>query len=390
MTPPSPLRTSHSERILVRGVNWLGDAVVTTPALLRLRQARPGAHIALLTPEKLAGLWTHHPAIDAVLTFAQNDSLWRVARKLRQGQFQIGLALPNSHRSALELWLAGIPQRVGCATRLRSWLLTRCVPPRTGILRMRKRSLVEIRRLIAAGAVEASNSAPCPPLSGAAHHLHHYLHLAAALGANPEALPPFLDVHPEEVEAARQKFLLDDRAPWFALNPGAEYGPAKRWPRERFVAAAAEIQKRAGGRWVVCGGRGDVELAADITAELTRDPARHPRQAPVNLAARTSLRELCALLKGCRLLLTNDTGPMHVAAAVGTPVVAIFGSTSPELTGPGLPAVSTNLLLQSNAACSPCFRRRCPIDFRCMTGISVARVVEAVLNALNSSHEKNL
>src|SRR5437867_6088463 len=87
-----------AERILVRGVNWLGDAVMTTPALLRLRQARPGAHIALLTPEKLAGLWTHHPAIDAVLTFAQHDSLWRVARKLRQRQIQIGLALPNSHR----------------------------------------------------------------------------------------------------------------------------------------------------------------------------------------------------------------------------------------------------------------------------------------------------
>ena len=114
--------------------------------------------------------------------------------------------------------------------KLASWLLTRCVPPRTGILRMRKRSLVEIRRLIAAGAVEASNSAPCPSLSGAAHHLHHYLHLAAALGANPEALPPFLDVPPEEVEAARQKFLLDDRAPWFALNPGAEFGPAIRLP----------------------------------------------------------------------------------------------------------------------------------------------------------------
>jgi len=119
MSPLVGRRAPSSERILVRGVNWLGDAVMTTPALLRLRQARPDAHITLFTPEKLADLWKEHPAVDAVLTFSRRETLWRIARRLRQGQFQIGLALPNSHRSALELWLAHIPQRIGHAAQAR-------------------------------------------------------------------------------------------------------------------------------------------------------------------------------------------------------------------------------------------------------------------------------
>ena len=119
MSNASPPTLADPHRILVRGVNWLGDAVMTTPALMRLREARPDARITLLTLEKLAGLWTRHPSIDTLLTFAKNESAWSVARKLRLGSFQSGLALPNSHRSALELWLAGIPQRIGCAAPAR-------------------------------------------------------------------------------------------------------------------------------------------------------------------------------------------------------------------------------------------------------------------------------
>jgi heptosyltransferase II len=372
------------ERLLLRGVNWLGDAVMTTPALVRLREAQPRARITLLTHAKLSELWTRHPAVDAVLTFSDRDTVWTVSRKLREQKFQAGVAFPNSHRSALELWLARIPQRVGYAAPLRDWLLTRRVRPRSDFVPMRKRSAAEIKRLVAAGAALATGERQhLPP--PAVHHLHQYLQLVAALGANPEPLPPRLEVAAEEIAAIRGKFLPDEGAPCFALNPGAAYGPAKRWPRERFVAAAAEIQRRAGARWVLCGGKSDFELAADITAELARHAARLAQPAPVNLAGRTTLRELCALLKHCRVLLTNDTGPMHLAAAVGTPVVAIFGSTSPELTGPGLPGDAHHHLLTSAAACSPCFRRECPIDLRCMTGISVERVAESVLNACASS-----
>jgi heptosyltransferase-2 len=160
---------------------------------------------------------------------------------------------------------------------------------------------------------------------------------------------------------------------WLALNPGAEYGPAKRWPAERFIAAAQEIQQRTGCRWLVLGGKGDMELAGSITGKLSGS---------VNLAGRTSLRELCAVLKLSRVLLTNDTGPMHVGAALGTKTVALFGSTSPELTGPGVPGGEQPGIVKGAAPCAPCFLRDCPIDFRCMLSIETNRGVAAVLQAL--------
>jgi heptosyltransferase-2 len=163
----------------------------------------------------------------------------------------------------------------------------------------------------------------------------------------------------------------------FGLNPGAEYGPAKRWPVERFIAAAREIQKQTNCVWLIFGSKDDKAIAEQIQSAIGN------RQSAIfNFAGRTSLRELIALLKLCRVLLTNDSGPMHVAAALGTPVVAPFGSTSPELTGPGLPGDLRHRLLKSDAPCSPCFLRECPIDLRCMNGISAERVVEAVVELL--------
>jgi len=366
----------RNPRILVRGVNWLGDAVMSTPALLRLRESRPDAHITLLTQEKLADLWQGHPALNAALTFAARESLWSVARRLREGNFQTALALPNSLRCALELWLARIPQRIGFSSPGRNWFFTQRVPARAGFVKMRKRSIAEINRLTAPDSSDASTAARRAQPPDAAHHLHHYLHLAAALGANPEPLPPFLAVTREEVEAVQRKFSLGADAPWFGLNPGAEYGPAKRWLPDRFLAAAIETQKQSNCRWLILGGPADAALATGLAQGLS---GAFPSAPPMNLAGKTTLRELCALLKRCRVLLTNDTGPMHVAAAVGTPVVALFGSTSPQLTGPGLPGEPRHRLLHSTAACSPCFRRECPIDFRCMTAISVERVVTTIL-----------
>ena len=359
-------------RILVRGVNWLGDAVMTTPALLRLREARPDAHTTLLTHAKLADLWRGHPAVDAVITFAEGEGVFQIARRLRAKQFDTALVLPNSPRSALEVFLARIPVRIGYAQPWRNFFLTQAIPARPGAVAMHKRSGAEIKRLIAG---EKSTEEKIP---ATAHQLHHYLHLAAALGAKTEPLAPRVVVSTQEVEAIRQRFQIPGGVPVFGLNAGAEYGPAKRWPLERFVAAAVALQKRTGCAWLIFGGPGDVQLADDLAAALTRQA---PAAAVFHLAGRTSLRELCATLKACAVVLTNDTGPMHLAAAVGTPVVVPFGSTSPELTGPGFPGDSRHQLLQSDAACAPCFLRECPIDFRCMNGISVERVVEAVLRA---------
>jgi heptosyltransferase-2 len=370
------------EKILVRGVNWLGDAVMTTPALMRLREAKPSAHLTLLTPAKLADLWCHHPAVDSVVTFKSGESVFTVARRLREGNFSTAMVLPNSPRSALEVFLARIPRRFGLARPWRSLLLTDPVPALAGIRRMRKRSKPEILRLTTQGDATLARRGGSD-YTATDHQMRHYLHLVSALGANPEPVPPRLEVTPEEVQAimARFGFPASGGIGVFGLNAGAEYGPAKRWPRERFIAAAVELQRRTSCHWWVLGGKADEPLAAGITAEIAAAKAGSPDSVK-SLAGQTSLRELCAALKACDLVLTNDTGPMHVAAALGTPVVVPFGSTSPELTGPGFPGDPRHRFIKANVPCSPCFLRECPIDFRCMNGISVDAVVAAVLEAM--------
>jgi lipopolysaccharide heptosyltransferase II len=379
-----PDSSASIERILVRGVNWLGDAVMTTPALQRLREAHPDAHIALLTASKLADLWKHHPDIDQVLTFEPGESPWSVGRRLRRLEFTTALVLPNSPRSALEVFLGGIPRRVGHSRPWRNWLLTHRVAPRAAETPMRKRAESEIRRLI------ATDPPPAPsPIPAEAHHIHQYLNLAAALGANPRAAAPRLEVKDAEVKVIRQRFEsgapAQPRPPLLGLNAGAEYGPAKRWPRERFIDAAIRIQSAtAGCQCWVFGGPAEAEFAKGIADSIAAAKAG-PQDSVRCLAGQTSLRELCVALKACDVLLTNDSGPMHVAAAVGTRVVVPFGSTSPELTGPGLPGDTRHRFLRCGAPCSPCFRRECPIDLRCMTGITVEGVVAAVLKYLGQS-----
>lgn len=415
MNPAFPPEPPPPARILVRGVNWLGDAVMTTPALLRLRERFPAAHITLSTPVKLRDLWQAHPAINETLTFEAGESVFSVGRRLRAGHFDLAVVLPNSPRAALEVWLARIPRRIGLARPWRNGFLTEAVPPRPGAVEMRKRGLSEIRNLITTGHAAMANCQPArvdgqPESSGhdqasaigcqpsafdpASHHLHQYLHLAAALGAEATPLPPHLAVAETELQAAMRTFGLDlvDGAPplFLGLNPGAEYGPAKRWPADRFAEAAAQVQRRTPCRWLVFGGAADAALAEKITADIRYEAERPPTSgqmppgcAAVNLAGRTTLRELMALLKLCRVLLTNDTGPMHVAAALGTPVVVPFGSTAPELTGPGLPGDPRHRLLKSAAPCAPCFLRECPVDFRCMNSLTPGRVATTVMEALN-------
>jgi heptosyltransferase-2 len=249
------------------------------------------------------------------------------------------------------------------------------VPERTGFAPMRKRSPAEVRALLA----DSSRRGGAPALSETAHHLHHYLHLTAALGANPEPVAPAITVEEHEVAAMRARFGVAAAAnPLFGYNAGAEYGPAKRWPVERFVEVAARLHERTGGHSWIFGGPGDQELAGQLAAGI-RAARPEAANAVSVLAGQTSLRELCAALRACDAVLTNDTGPMHLAAAVGTRIVALFGSTSPELTGPGLPGDERVLVLRESAPCAPCFLRECPVDFRCMMSLSVERVVEGML-----------
>lgn len=346
---------------------------MSTSALQRLREARPNASITILSHEKLAGLWKHQPFVDDVMFFTSAESPLQIGRRLRWGNFDAGLLFPNSPRSALELWFGRVPVRIGYSRAWRNLFLTRPIPPRAEEVRMHKRTAPEIKRRIAAGT-------PAQRFESSAHHLHQYLHLVAeAFGGNPLPLKPGIVVTQTQIDEFRKRFNLTDLSvPICGVNPGAEYGPAKRWPKESYVSAAVELFQTTGCSFFIFGGPGDVPLSTEIADSIARTV---PKVEILNLAGRTSLNELSAALRLCRVVLTNDSGPMHLASAIGTAVVVPFGSTSADLTGPGLPGEPSEGALTTNVSCSPCFLRDCPVDFRCMKEIAVSQVVNAALRA---------
>jgi heptosyltransferase-2 len=255
---------------------------------------------------------------------------------------------PNSLRVALEVWLSDIPRRVGYRGHSRKWLLNQIVP---------------------------ENERVGPP----EHQALHYLRIAESLGAEiqdnwrdalcrvpnskdgTEAVPPDFG---SQLSTLNSQLLV-------GLCPGAEYGPAKRWLPERFAEAATSIAMERDVKWVLFGTKKDAAIGEKICETLG--------ERCVNRIGQTTIEQLIDELRGCRLLLTNDTGTMHLASLVGVPVVAIFGSTEPRMTGP---LGDGHVVLRHQVECSPCFLRQCPIDFRCMKAVTVPEVVEAVLSIL--------
>ncbi len=369
----------------MRGVNWLGDAIMTTPALLRLREKFSSAHIALLTRDSLADIWTNHPAINQVITFNRGESLFSLGRELKGHSFDTAILFPNSTRAALEAVWAKIPVRVGYRGGARGWMLTHSIAQRENIYQMRKRTTPEIKSLNAPG--KSSRRTEIPPAS---HHIYHYLDLVSGIGASAEPMRPWLRLSENEVAAVANEFGLPQReeSVLVGLNAGAEYGPAKRWPVARFIETAIALSRRIKCQFVIFGGAADFTIANEIVEGLTRNANPDGTAASItfyNLAGKTTLRQLCGALKICDVVISNDTGPAHVAAAVGTPVVIPFGSTSPELTGPGLPGDEKHVFLKSTVPCSPCFVKYCPIDHRCMTEITVDQVANAVCRIANEA-----
>jgi heptosyltransferase-2 len=309
-------------RILIRGSNWLGDSVISIPAVRAIKHGRPDAHVTVLTPEKVAAVWRLVPEVDAVMSLGRK-SLWHAVRLLRrEPRFDAGIVFPNSLRGALELWLGGIPRRVGYPGHHRRWLLNQLVR-------------------------QGERKGPPP------HQSEHYLDIARSLGAEAEVGEIAIAPRPPTTRAE----------PRFGLCPGAEYGAAKRWLPERFAATAAAI----GGPWVLFGTAKDEELGAQIAARLGDHCT--------NLIGKTTLDELIDQLRQCQLLVTNDTGTMHLATLLGVPVVAVFGSTEPSLTGP---LGEKSRFVRHQVECSPCFLRECPLDFRCMKAVRVEEVVALV------------
>jgi heptosyltransferase II len=357
---PKSVTDKSTTRILIRATNWIGDSVMSMPAVQRLRELAPVAYIAMLCPGKLTDLWRHNPYLNDLIPFGRNVDL----DDLREREFDVAIIFPNSFRSAWECKRANIPRRIGFAGHWRRFLLTDVVrQPRS------ERASYETRSV-------AGKKFRVKVFRSTRHQSEHYLDIVSHLGGSRDPAPPRIRLAIEEMPALN-KFLRDDGRPVVAINAGAEYGPAKRWPAERFAQTAIKVTEAADVRWLIVGGKGDIEIAGQIEAQL-RD-AQLPDSSVINVAGKTTVLDLCALLRFTKLLLTNDTGPMHIAAALGTPTVSIWGSTSPELTGPLSPR---SVVIRQPVECSPCFLRKCPIDFRCMDRIQVNEVVAAVLKQL--------
>jgi lipopolysaccharide heptosyltransferase II len=328
-------------RILIRSSNWLGDAVMSVPAVRAIKNGRPDIHVTIAAPDKIAPMWKLIPEVDAIIPLSEG-SLLSVVRLLKQQMpFDVAILFPNSLRVALESWLSGIPQRVGYRGHCRSWLVNQIVR--------------EPRK-------------PGPP----EHHSLRFLRIARGCGAETERTSnvqrPTLNV---QLSDSDQLSTINHQPLKIGLCPGAEYGPAKRWLPERFAEAAAKITAQSSAQWILFGTKNDAAIGEQIAAAI----GDHC----VNRIGQTTLDQLIDELRRCSLLLTNDTGTMHLAALLGVPVVAVFGSTEPRLTGP---LGNGHTILRHHVECSPCFLRECPIDFRCMKAVSADEVAGAVLSML--------
>ena len=348
------MRKEGIRRIVVRGPNWLGDAVMCEPALSQLPVLFPQAEITLLVKPAIADLLAQHPSVNRTLVYddrgrhAGLTGKWTLAGVLRRHRFDLAILFQNAFEAALISFLAGIPRRFGYATDGRSLLLT--------------------------------DPVVVPPRSAQRHQVEYYWDLLKPLGGQGPAPAPRLFVTPEESALIARR--LADAGIGAAdlvigVNPGSTYGHAKRWLPDRYAEVVNRVvkdtQSRSGARVgvAILGAKGEEPLGKAIADQI--------KTRSVVCSGQTTVRELMALVKRCQLFLTNDTGPMHVAAAFNVPLVAIFGPTDWQTTSPfGVDAQ----LVRQPVSCAPCLLRECPIDHRCMTGVTVEQVHGAAVRHL--------
>lgn len=331
--------------ILIRATNWLGDVVMSLPALRAVRREFPEARITVLARPWVAGVLRREPACDELIAAPKT---WvgrlRLARTLRARRFDAAILLPNSFESALVVWMAGIPERIGYNRDGRGALLTKAVPrPAPG----------EIPR----------------------HESFYYLELlrrAGILKGLPECAPITLDGAAEARRIGRERFqAMGFPEPVIGVSPGAENSRAKQWPPARFAEAATALAKKLDAGVALFGSPKESALARSVAEQIRRNGCR-----VLNLAGETRLEEFIEMAAACRVFLTNDSGAMHVASAAGVPTVAVFGPTDWVATAPAGPVTA---IVREPVECSPCMLRDCPIGHRCMLAVSPERVAEAAL-----------
>ena len=342
------MRNESPSRILVRAPNWIGDAVMCEPALRGLRALFPKAEITLLAKPAITELFIAYPGVDRLLVYndrgvhAGLSGKWTLAGQLRRHRFDLAVLFQNAFEAALLAWLAGIRRRYGYVTDGRALLLT------DPVARPDRATLV--------------------------HQVHYYWDLLKPLGVSGAPAVPSLAVSVDETRAMNVRLAeagvgQDDLI--VGVNPGSTYGGAKRWLPERYAEAAQRVCGRIEQQGrpvsvVILGAKGEEELGRSVAARLTAPS--------VVLSGQTNIRELMAATQRCTLLLTNDTGPMHIAAAFGVPVVAVFGPTDWKTTAP---YGQEQGIVRQPVDCAPCLLRECPIDHRCMTGVTVDMVFQA-------------
>ena len=337
-------RFGSVERIMIRAPNWVGDAVLATPAVRAVRTNFPNARITLVAKPWAAPVFYHSPHVDDIFQYESETRHggWlgkaRLVRELRRERFDLAVLFQNAFEAALLAFVAGVPVRIGYDTDFRGCLLTHRIRV-DGHLRQ-------------------------------GHQVEYYLGILE--GASLKAGGGGLTVRVSDRERERaQEILRENRAvgngPLVGINPGAAYGSAKQWPPGRYAALCNRIRASWDARVVVFGGPGERTVGRRISALM--------QGGCTDLCGRTNLREVVALIEKCQLFITNDSGLMHVAAAFDLPLVAVFGSTDPVATGP---TNARSRVVQAPTSCSPCFKRECPEDHRCMKDISVDQVYGVV------------
>jgi heptosyltransferase-2 len=335
-------------RILVRATNWVGDAVMSVPALQALREHNPLARISILARPWVAGLYGREAFCDEVIPYEAargwrglNDKR-RIGVELRARKFDCALLLQNAFEAAAMARWAGIPIRIGYDRDARGWLLTHPIPlPGAG----------EIPR----------------------HQRFYYLELlkrAKLIPGYEKNAAIRLSGRTDAADRGRARLRnAGIHGVVVGVSPGAAYGSAKRWLPERFAEAASAIARERGAQAAVFGSKEETSICETVCQEIGRaGVACH------NFAGMTRLDEFVEMAAACELFLTNDSGAMHVASALGVPTVVVFGATDDEATGP---TGDLSRIVRHAVDCSPCLLRECPIDHRCMTGVTASQVVEA-------------
>ncbi|MFC1811246.1 lipopolysaccharide heptosyltransferase II [Thermodesulfobacteriota bacterium] len=335
--------------ILIRSTNWIGDAVMTTPAIRAIRKNFPHSEISILVKPWVSPVFENNPHIDRLILYNSESrhkgliGKFRLARDLRQYTFDAAILLQNAFEAALIAFLSGIPCRIGFNTDARGLLL--------------------------------SHPVPCGFEIKSVHQTQYYLSIIEGVGLGTDGQDLDLVVNEEYKQRALEIFdqlgiSKSDRL--VGINPSATFGPAKQWFSDRYARLSDKIQEVFGARVIFFGGPED-QVLGKIISQITRHP-------PIDLCGKTDLGEAMALIQQCNLFITNDSGLMHVAAALDVPLISIFGSTNPVTTGPWS---SRSRIVRVPIECSPCLKPECPEEhLSCMDRIGVDKVFEAVKEML--------